>query len=110
MPNKVTIKLSLDSATADALSVSRGGAGGADSAPSPLSLDALGAPADAGQGGSRASGEAPKPLPLDKLQSSSREDQEAPAPSLSGAPASAGDDEAPPPMPLDELPGERPEG
>lgn len=105
MPNKVTIKLSLDSGSTDGHGVVIGGSD--DSAPSPLSMDALGAPADSEQGDARSAGAAPSPRPLDELLGSSRQESDAPAPSPLEAPSSAGEDA---PVPLDELPGEKSEG
>ena len=113
MPNEVTITISFDSATDG-----RGVIGGSgDTSPSPLSIDALGAPGDtSGRGDAQTSSQAPTPQPLEQLRlDSSREDSAAPAPSpLSidalGAPGDTsgrGDaqtsSQAPTPLPLEQL-------
>lgn len=98
MPNEVTITIS----STDSRSVI---GGSADTPPSPLSTDALGAPADtSGLGDAQSSRQAPSPLPLDQLLLDfSQQDSAVPTPSTLEAPSSAGDGDAPSPLPLDEL-------
>jgi hypothetical protein len=101
MPNEVTITISCDSSTGGRSVI----AGSADTSSSPLSIDALGAPAEtSGLGDAQSSSKAQTPLPLDQLRlHSSHDDSAALAPSPLEPPSSAGDDVAPSPLPLDEL-------
>jgi hypothetical protein len=121
MSNDVTIALSFGS-SAGVRNATDAGAG----APSPLSLDALGAPGGtAGSGADRASVQAPEPVPLDRLPAqlqseSSQEESAATAPSplpldelgapggTSGPGADQSPSQAPEPVPLDRLPAQPP--
>ena len=98
MTNEVTITIS----STDSHAII---GGSADTPPSPLSRDALGAPPDTpGLSDDQTSTQPPTPLPLDQLLlESSQQDSAAPAPSPIAAPSSAGNGVAPSPLPLDEL-------
>lgn len=86
------------------------GGGSADMPPSPLSLDALGAPEDssAAVASEEPSGQAPTPLPLNQLLlESSSQESAAPTPSPLAALSSDNGGDAPSPMPLEDLQHDR---